>query len=453
MLNIQYGYLGLLLFVAGCTSQMTSLSDQQLLQKAQQGQGRAQFELATRLAGKAQPDYSSAMHWMKQAAEGGVMAADSTTQSRAAEQVATWYEQGQGEPKDPVKARSWWQQSAALGNAQASWRLAQLCQQNNDGKLVAECVDSLEQAAKGDVIEAQRALALWYSQKSEASKEAIVWLTKAAQAGDRSAQTTLGSFYAQGRGVPRNLATAERWYAKAAIQADPQALLWMAEQSRGKTAFSWYQQAAEAGAASAQLWLANAYLSGNQVPANPALAREWLVKAVNNGSHEAQYLFALQQTSAAEREHYLTLAAEGGLAKAQVALGRASLRAQALSQARGWFAKAAAQGDVEGRFEYGEMLRAGQGGEHDYHGAYQQYRYAAQQGNRMAQYRMGMMREEGLGGPRNRLHAYAWFSLAATEGMEEAIQARETLEGMMTPEEIKRAQKLSQYWFKQQEST
>ncbi|MGL5266470.1 MAG: hypothetical protein ACRC9E_09600, partial [Plesiomonas shigelloides] len=90
--------------------------------------------------------------------------------------------------------------------------------------------------------------------------------------------------------------------------------------------------------------------------------------------------------------------------------------------------------------------------EHDYHGAYQQYRYAAQQGNRMAQYRMGMMREEGLGGPRNRLHAYAWFSLAATEGMEEAIQARETLEGMMTPEEIKRAQKLSQYWFKQQES-
>ncbi|MDT1011596.1 hypothetical protein RMN64_09215 [Plesiomonas shigelloides] len=122
---------------------MTSLSDQQLLQKAQQGQGRAQFELATRLAGKAQPDYSSAMHWMKQAAEGGVMAADSTTQSRAAAQVATWYEQGLGEPKDPVKARSWWQQSAGLGNAQASWRLAQLCQHNNGGKLVAECVDSL----------------------------------------------------------------------------------------------------------------------------------------------------------------------------------------------------------------------------------------------------------------------------------------------------------------------
>ncbi|WP_230400873.1 hypothetical protein [Plesiomonas shigelloides] len=77
--------------------------------------------------------------------------------------------------------------------------------------------------------------------------------------------------------------------------------------------------------------------------------------------------------------------------KRQVALGRASLRSQAFNQAREWFAKAAAQGDVEGRLEYGEMLRTGQGGEHDYHGAYQQYRYAAQQGNRMAQYRMGMM--------------------------------------------------------------
>ncbi|MGL5280150.1 MAG: hypothetical protein ACRC8W_00070, partial [Plesiomonas shigelloides] len=107
MPNIQYGYLGLLLLVTGCASQRASLNDQQLLQKAQQGQGRAQFELATRLAGKAQPDYSAAMHWMKQAAEGGVMAADSATQSRAAAQVATWYEQGLGEPKDPVKARSW----------------------------------------------------------------------------------------------------------------------------------------------------------------------------------------------------------------------------------------------------------------------------------------------------------------------------------------------------------
>lgn len=63
------------------------------------------------------------------------------------------------------KARSWWQQSARLGNAQASWRLAQLCRQKNDGLLVAACIDSVEQAAKGNVIEAQRALAQWYSQK------------------------------------------------------------------------------------------------------------------------------------------------------------------------------------------------------------------------------------------------------------------------------------------------
>ncbi|MGL4269019.1 MAG: SEL1-like repeat protein [Plesiomonas sp.] len=429
------------------------MNDQQLLEYAQQGRGSAQYELANRLARQKSPNYSGAMHWMKQVAGGGVMAANTSTQSEAAAQVAQWYERGLGEPKDPVKAREWWQKSARLGNAEAAWHLAQLCQVKNNGKLVAECIDSLEQAAKGNVTAAQRELAFWYSQKPDASAEAMLWLTKSAQAGDRSAQSALASFYAQGRGVPRSLTTAERWYAKAAAQNEPQALLWMAEHSEGKTAIAWYQKAAEASSAPAQLWLANAYRSGNLLPADPVLARDWLMKAVKNGSHEAEYLFALQQTDPTARGHYLTLAADGGLAKAQVALGRANLQAQEFTNARSWFAKAAKQGDVDGRLAYGEMLRAGQGGEHDYHGAYQQYRYAAQQGNRMAQYRMGMMREEGLGGPRNRLHAYAWFSLAATEGMSDAMQAREALEGMMTPDEIKRAQKLSQYWFKQQNAT
>lgn len=75
----------LTLFIAGCSTQVSSLNEQQLLQKALQGQGRAQFAPANRLAGKAQPDY------------------------RAAAQVAMWYEQELSEPKAPEKTRSWWQ--------------------------------------------------------------------------------------------------------------------------------------------------------------------------------------------------------------------------------------------------------------------------------------------------------------------------------------------------------
>ncbi len=70
-----------------------------------------------------------------------------------------------------------------------------------------------------------------------------------------------------------------------------------------------------------------------------------------------------------------------------------------------------------------------------------------------SQYRMGTLREEGLGAPRNRIHAYAWLSLAATEGMQEAVQARDELEAVMTKAEVKQAQKLSEHWFGKMSST
>ena len=47
-------------------STTTRLTESELSQAAQQGQGKAQYELANRLAAK--PDYPEAMRWMKQAA-------------------------------------------------------------------------------------------------------------------------------------------------------------------------------------------------------------------------------------------------------------------------------------------------------------------------------------------------------------------------------------------------
>lgn len=60
--------------LAACSS-TTSLTDAELSQAAKQGDGRAQYELAKRLA--SQPDYSNAMHWMQQAAQqSGSLAAE-----------------------------------------------------------------------------------------------------------------------------------------------------------------------------------------------------------------------------------------------------------------------------------------------------------------------------------------------------------------------------------------
>ena len=431
--------------LAACTS-TTSLTDAELSQAAKQGDGRAQYELAKRLAN--QPDYPNAMHWMQQAAEqSGPLAADQQIRASAAWQVGDWYQAGLGEPKSPVLATQWWQRSARLGNTNASYRLGLMCQEQHQGKLASECLDWFEQAAKRDHAEAQLILAKWYGKQSGADADSIKWLERAAELGNRDAQYLLGERYQQGRGVTKRPDLAQRWNDKAAAQQQPDALLWQAKQAAPANAFAAYQRAASAGSAEAELWLGKAYLAGKQVPTDPALGRYWLELAASHGSHEAEYQLSLQQVDREQQIEWLARAAEGGVTQAWFELAELQHKQGALEQARASYARAAQQGHIAAQYTYGEMLRLGQGGKEDYALALKQYRLAAQQGDRMAQYRMGTLREEGLGAPRNRVHAYAWLSLAATEGMPEAVRARDELEAVMTKPEVKQAQKLSEHWF------
>ncbi len=90
--------------LAACSS-TASLTDAELPQAAKQGDGRAQYALAKRLAN--QPDYPNAMHWMQQAAEqSGPLVADKEIRANAAWQVGDWYQAGLGEPKNPMLALS-----------------------------------------------------------------------------------------------------------------------------------------------------------------------------------------------------------------------------------------------------------------------------------------------------------------------------------------------------------
>ncbi|HHQ4779595.1 TPA: tetratricopeptide repeat protein [Aeromonas veronii] len=421
-------------------------TDAELSQAAKQGDGRAQYELARRLA--TQPDYPNAMHWMQQAAEqSGPLAADKQVRANAAWQVGDWYQAGLGEPKNPMLATQWWQRSARLGNSNASYRLGLMCQEQYQGKLASDCLDWFEQAAKRGHADAQLILARWYSTQPGADTDAVKWLERSAELGNRDAQYLLGERYAQGKGVAKRPDLAQRWNDKAAAQQQPDALLKQARQAAPIHGFAAYQRAANAGSAEAELWLGQAYLAGELVSADPALGRYWLELAAAHGSHEAEYQLSLQQVDREQQIHWLMRAADGGVTRAWFDLAALQQEQGELEQARASYAKAARQGNRAALYAYGEMLRLGQGGKEDYALALKQYRQAAQQGDRMAQYRMGTMREEGLGAPRNRVHAYAWLSLAATEGMPEAVQARDELEAVMTKPEVKQAQKLSEHWF------
>lgn len=433
-------------WLAACTT-TTSQTELELSQAAQQGQGKAQYELANRLATK--PDYPEAMRWMKQAAEqNGPLAADADIRGKAALQVGSWYQAGLGEPKNPKLANSWWQRSAKLGNSDASYRLGVDCQQKHQGKLVNDCLNWFEQAAKQDNAEAQLILGQWYAKQPGADADAIKWLEKAAEQGNRDAQYQLGLRYEQGKGVSKRSDLAQRWYEKAAAQQQPDALLTLARQASKAEAFPLYQRAANAGSPSAQLWLGQAYQAGVQVPQDLALGRYWLELAASHGSHEAEYQLSLQQTDdTAAREHWLTLAAAGGVSQAQLDLARLQQGRGELKAARQSLALAAAQGNTDAQYAYGEMLRLGLGGEADYRQALKQYQLAANANHREAQYRMGTMREQGWGAPRNRLHAYAWYLLAATDGNADATAAGHELEKDMTEQEKGAGQKLAQHWF------
>ena len=431
--------------LAACSSTV-SLTDAELSQAAKQGDGRAQYELAKRLT--KQPDYPNAMHWMQQAAEqSGPLAADQQIRANAAWQVGDWYLAGLGEPKNPALATQWWQRSARLGNTQASYRLGLMCQEQHQGRLVSECLDWFEQAAKRDHAEAQLILAQWYGQQPGADSDAVKWLEQAAEEGNRDAQYLLGERYAQGKGVAKRTDLALRWNDKAAAQQQPDALLQQAKQAAPTYAFTGYQRAATVGSAEAELWLGKAYLAGEQIPTDPALGRYWLELAAGHGSHEAEYQLSLQQVDQKQQVYWLEKAADGGVPKALFKLAELQHKQGELERARANYAKAAQQGHIAAQYTYGEMLRLGQGGKEDYAQALKQYRLAAHQGDRQAQYRMGTLREEGLGAPRNRVHAYAWLSLAATEGMLEAVRARDELEAVMTKPEVQQAQKLSEHWF------
>ena len=432
-------------WLAACTT-TTSQTESELSQAAQQGQGKAQYELANRLAAK--PDYPEAMRWMKQAAEqSGPLAADADIRGKAALQVGSWYQAGLGEPKNPKLAHEWWKRSAKLGNPEASYQLGADCQQQHKGKLVSECLDWFEQAAKRDHATAQLVLGEWYTKQPGADADAVQWLEKAAEQGNREAQYQLGLRYEQGKGVSKRPDFALRWYEKAAAQQQPDALLTLARRASKAEAFPLYQRAANAGSPSAQLWLGQAYLVGEVIPQDLALGRYWLELAASHGSHEAEYQLSLQQTDAVAREHWLALAAAGGVSQAQLELAKLQHGRGELKAARQTVSLAAAQGNSEAQYAYGEVLRLGLGGEADYSEALKQYRLAANANHRQAQYRMGTMREKGWGAPRNRLHAYAWYLLAATDGNTDATAASRELERGMTEQEKGAGQKLAQHWF------
>ena len=215
-------------------------------------------------------------------------------------------------------------------------------------------------------------------------------LRRAAEQGSDAAQLELGYMYYDGEGVPKDLVAAVRWFRKAAEQGND----------------------------FAQAELGYMYYNGEGVPKDLAAAARWYRKAAEQGNNYAQGQLG-----------HMYYNGEGV--------------PKDLAAAVRWFHKAAEQGNDFAQAVLGYMYYSGEGVLKDSAAAARWFRKAAEQGNDFAQVKLGDMYYNGEGVPKDYLLSYAWSSLAAAKGQKYAKDLRDSLERIMTPNQVAEAQRIS----------
>ena len=112
-----------------------------------------------------------------------------------------------------------------------------------------------------------------------------------AENGDHRAMYALGSMYAAGHGVPRDLKEALKWFRKAASYGRPDAqykIGLMYDRGLGlrqdyRKALSWYGKSAKNGFGLAQYKIGQMYIAGHGVKQNLIKAFAWLKMALSQG--------------------------------------------------------------------------------------------------------------------------------------------------------------------------
>ena len=122
---------------------------------------------------------------------------------------------------------------------------------------------------------------------------------------------------------------------------------------------------------------------------------------------------------------WVTAAANGGLAEAQMRLGRMRLSGEGVAkdeaEALSWFARAAANGNAEAHNMLGRCYENGWGCAPDAERAATHYAIAAGAGDAWAQYNLGHLFLDGVGVPRDHDEAFLWYSRAAEQGHARAM--------------------------------
>ena len=199
---------------------------------------------------------------------------------------------GVGTERDETAALEWLEKSAELKNTYAEYQMAKHILANP-------------------------------SAKRERTRQAVDWLTHAAEAGLDCAQYALGKLYRDGGPVAQDMTQAVIRFSQAAERGNQYAMYALGklrlEADDPAAARRWFQQSADLGNQFAQYRLGKLLLCGDGVAKDTAGAVRWLTESAEQGNQYAQYalgkLYLLGKDIPQDREsavRWFTLAAEQG---------------------------------------------------------------------------------------------------------------------------------------------
>lgn len=265
-------------------------------------------------------------------------------------------------------------------------------------------------------------------------------LQREADGGNALSAYNLGRIYYTGfDGIPRNDATALRWFSLAAKAGHPGAEAQFGQMLYNgiggspdqSTALTWVKSAADHGDSYGQalfgFWtLADQARSNSNVRNPEAIA--FLVKAADAGQMVAQAflgttVYRLGVGAPVDQERaakYLRLAADQGYAGAQTLMGRSYIYGTGVpkdfDQAAIWLRKGAAQNDPEANFLLGRLSILGAGMPADPVAGARLVKLAADAGNIEASGFYGVLLQQGVGVPKDETTALRFTAKAAEAG-------------------------------------
>jgi TPR repeat protein len=292
------------------------------------------------------------------------------------------------------------------------------------------------------------------------------------------AEFMLGKMYYEGEGVSKDFKQAVHWYTKGAEQGNAEAQFALGEMCDsgminydGKgippqdydQAVYWYKKAAEQGNVSAQFLLSGMYIVGRGVPRDYKKGVYWSKKAAEQGHLYSQSSLALiyylgddvpQDYNQAfywytkvAGTRYAQSFERDMIVDAQSMLGTMYYLGQGVSkdykQALYWGTKAAEQGDSGSQLMLALIYGHGQGVPQNKEYASFLCKKAAEIGNSVAQRLLGEMYYNGEGVPQHYIYSYVWYNLAASQGDEKAIQFRDDISSLLSPQQLAQAQDLA----------